>query len=365
MAKEVSELNSGKRFSSYHLDARRKLLKSLLIAVLIVTSCALSMNVLYRNYSAIYMNLLLLACGAGLLVRAWRATDIARVSLLLTVSLGSVIALIQYGNSTQYPAILVVWLFLLPPIYTHLMGAKKGLVLTIVILSLGFLGAFTTGIEDLLPGQPWRAVVNICLISVSISAIAYFSARERDFVEQALRALANTDPLTNLKNRNYFTERFRQEFSRSGREEVPLSLILLDLDNFKLINDSYGHAGGDASLVATAAAIVGSVRDQDVVARMGGEEFMVLVMDTDQQGAAVLAENLRGIIEATLVPELDNKAVLTASFGVAQLRSEDACFEPLYRRADIALYHAKKTGRNKVVAFSNGLIRSRESEAVA
>jgi diguanylate cyclase (GGDEF)-like protein/PAS domain S-box-containing protein len=185
-----------------------------------------------------------------------------------------------------------------------------------------------------------------------------------------LTRLATTDGLTGIANRRRFDEALEHEWSRASREELPLTLLLLDVDRFKLFNDRYGHQDGDACLHAVAQAIAGCAeRPADLVARYGGEEFVVLLPDTDAEGAAILAERVRCAIASLQVPHAANAAhggVVTASIGSATLvpsaRRDMASTLPggpaeLIAAADRMLYEAKRSGRNRV-APASGLPRS-------
>jgi len=173
-------------------------------------------------------------------------------------------------------------------------------------------------------------------------------ARElRDALAEQAR-LAVTDPLTGLHNRRHLQEALTVEVARARRSGAPLSLVVLDLDYFKRINDTYGHDAGDAALVQTAERLRAVARAGDVVARHGGEEFAWLLPDTTAEGAAELAERLRSALAATPVdlPEY-GPVVLSGSLGVAALAPGDTG-ATLSRDADRALYRAKGRGRNRV-----------------
>ncbi|TWF54675.1 GGDEF domain-containing protein [Neorhizobium alkalisoli] len=163
---------------------------------------------------------------------------------------------------------------------------------------------------------------------------------------QKLRRQAMTDPLTGLGNRRWLNERVSQERARAERQVEPLSVITFDLDHFKSINDRYGHDTGDAVIVATGQLVSGALRAYDLAARIGGEEFCIILPKTRQAEAAIMAERLRTILESTLVPPL-RQGRLTASFGVYEARSGESLQEML-AISDKALYEAKRSGRNCV-----------------
>ena len=157
------------------------------------------------------------------------------------------------------------------------------------------------------------------------------------------------DALTGLRNRRSFLEAWEEALQRSRRSGKPMSLVLGDLDHFKRINDTHGHACGDAVLRAVAQAIRDSVRAQDVVSRWGGEEFMLLLPDTDLAGARHVAESTRLAIKALRVEHAGSSFEVTLSLGVCEHRPERSMEENI-AEADAALYQAKQEGRDRVVA---------------
>lgn len=168
----------------------------------------------------------------------------------------------------------------------------------------------------------------------------------------ALRKLATTDPLTGVGNRRELDERLQLELRRASRSLEPLSLLFLDVDHFKKYNDRFGHEAGDAVLARLATLLQQTVRSSDTVARFGGEEFVILLPDTDEEGARTLAEKLR----ETVAHRLPGAVPVTASLGAATCRpptGRSADFRMQARRllasADRAVYEAKHVGRNRVV----------------
>jgi diguanylate cyclase (GGDEF)-like protein len=166
---------------------------------------------------------------------------------------------------------------------------------------------------------------------------------------QALRS-AQHDPLTGLYNRTALEEQIQREIQIARRHETPLSMMLIDLDHFKRINDRHGHSTGDLALNRMASALNACVRDSDLLFRYGGEEFVVLLANTDQASAESVAERVLACIRETPV-ELDQQGPLhlTASAGVTSLRPEDDS-TTLFERADQAMYAAKSAGRDRSTA---------------
>lgn len=168
-------------------------------------------------------------------------------------------------------------------------------------------------------------------------------------VNARLEMLASTDPLTGLLNRRRFLELATAEQLRADRHDRPLSVLLIDLDHFKRVNDAHGHRMGDAVLRTAAGVLSGAIRSSDLAARFGGEELVLLLPETDLTGAAGMAERLRHAFAATPT-SLDGVEVrVTASLGVAAWRGPGESLETLLHRADQALYAAKHAGRDKVM----------------
>lgn len=163
---------------------------------------------------------------------------------------------------------------------------------------------------------------------------------------QQLRELSITDGLTALKNARYFREALQQACDFADRSGTPLTLVMVDLDHFKRVNDEFGHAIGDRVLAHAARAILANVRSSDIACRVGGEEFAIICPDSAPEAAGNVAERIRACLQATPVSEAGGRPV-TASFGLA-LRGARLTPDALFRRADAALYDAKQQGRNRV-----------------
>jgi diguanylate cyclase (GGDEF)-like protein len=161
------------------------------------------------------------------------------------------------------------------------------------------------------------------------------------------------DGLTRVYNRQYFDERISSEFSYAYRHFIPLSVIMVDLDKFKSVNDTYGHPVGDIVLKTVSATIMRIIRTEDMLSRYGGEEFVILARNTDAQSVYVLAERIRTAVEQQVVPVSSGVIRQTISLGTSTLENRNVANPAeLVAAADEALYHAKKTGRNRSVQAS-------------
>jgi diguanylate cyclase (GGDEF)-like protein len=197
------------------------------------------------------------------------------------------------------------------------------------------------------------AVNYVVALTFVLTTSGWIIALLRRRIEQLasdLASEAHTDSLTALANRRGFDERFKLEVARAARTGRPLSLIICDLDRFKMVNDELGHGEGDAALRRAAAAIAASVRSIDAVSRLGGEEFAILLPNASQVEAFVVAERIRmGVLEEFA----EHPVPLTASCGFACLDGDRADAQKLFHGADAALYRAKRAGRNCSIAYDS------------
>lgn len=177
---------------------------------------------------------------------------------------------------------------------------------------------------------------------------------ERKRGEAALRDLAWRDPLTRELNRGHFMERANEELRSAQAQEVPVGLVMLDLDNFKEINDQYGHAAGDTVLQTVCKRWRSVLRSVDLLGRIGGEEFAILLPDSDEQVTLAVAERLRASIASQPICSADLNIQCTVSGGIAMATVHDKSIQSMLIRADNALYRAKHNGRNRMEAVDAG-----------
>lgn len=191
--------------------------------------------------------------------------------------------------------------------------------------------------------------VNIVGLCFMLSVGAYVQAWLIGKSTAALRRVASTDALTGLLNRRSFGEIAERELARCRRSGSPLAMLLGDIDFFKRINDTHGHAAGDHVLQTVANLLPAALREYDCVARWGGEEFVVLLPDTDREHALIIAERLRAGV-AGIHPQFEGELIpVTMTLGVAQYATDDN-WHAIVARADEALYRGKHAGRNRVEA---------------
>ncbi|UXI02456.1 GGDEF domain-containing protein [Photobacterium sp. TY1-4] len=216
--------------------------------------------------------------------------------------------------------------------------------------SLLFIGHFIDVVDEFIRSCHTLDILEDLCQSFGFLLLLLTSARWVKFHRQQnrkMKYLAETDSLTGLLNRRAFTQSAQTMLDNAEGQETPFSLILLDIDHFKLVNDNYGHLTGDHVLYSVGQTIQASLRQEDLLSRFGGEEFVILLNHTTLADAKQITERIRSAIEALRIDHKHTQLQCTASFGVACLPSSEANITALIKNADQALYQAKALGRNR------------------
>lgn len=252
-----------------------------------------------------------------------------------------------------------LWIYVLPPVAMFFAGVVYGVITVAVFITLCSYILFAA--------DGWFVVAQYTTefklrLLYSFATVTFLSAfyehsRQTSFnivkdISDKFEKQAQQDTLTRLPNRRGIQQFIEFESARARRQKKPLTLILCDIDRFKRVNDQYGHDGGDVVLKHVSDLFKASIREQDGVARWGGEEFLFVLPDTEESNAVVLAEKVRETLATSPVDIQQKNVVITASFGVAQIDFEQGLDKAL-TLADKALYKAKEKGRNKVLSASS------------
>ena len=244
--------------------------------------------------------------------------------------------------------------FLLMFIPAIVIGTRMSRAVPMVAVLLAFylgLEHVSSVVGPLSPLEPGHLLiaraVNVALVFGMFYAMAAYYRKTVIAAEQRLLQMATTDPLTGLDNRSHFQARALSELARSRRTREPVSLLLADVDLFKRINDDFGHDAGDKVLRNLSELLRGGLRETDVLARWGGEEFIALLPSSDEEAAAQLAERVRSLVESAPIDVAGRAVSVTMSFGVTTCRGAED-LEAATSRADQALYASKNGGRNRV-----------------
>ncbi|MDR1849260.1 MAG: GGDEF domain-containing protein, partial [Zoogloeaceae bacterium] len=169
---------------------------------------------------------------------------------------------------------------------------------------------------------------------------------------ETLKESSLRDPMTGLNNRRYLEEYIETLLANVRRQQIHLAIMMLDLDYFKMVNDTYGHDAGDTVLKALSEVLKQTVRSSDMIIRYGGEEFLIILQDTEEPDADQVAENIRSAVEKIRVNAGGTVLQKTISIGLSDYPKDSTTFWQAIKFADIALYNAKQTGRNRVVRFN-------------
>ncbi|MFN3076551.1 MAG: diguanylate cyclase [Alphaproteobacteria bacterium] len=199
------------------------------------------------------------------------------------------------------------------------------------------------------PGDETRVLELIPYVNVYLRETAPVLETKR--LMETLRESTLRDPMTGLNNRRFLEEYAEAMVANAHRRKSHLSILMLDLDHFKMVNDTYGHAAGDTVLKSLAKVMREAVRASDLVIRYGGEEFLIILLDTEAEGADRVAENIRAAVEKMSIHVGGTTLKKTISIGVADFPMDSDTFWQAVKFADVALYRAKETGRNRVVRF--------------
>lgn len=275
-----------------------------------------------------------------------------KVSILLPVLTG-LFLMASYALTGQLGILLVS---LLPCLHAQFLGytrlSRMMLVGTAVVYGAGLWMNYphTLGFT-----QQFDGVIMLLVLAPFAITLLHFGRSTSGLVKstadqvEKLQSLAATDGLTGLINRRQFNHQLHAEISRACRHNKPLSLALFDLDDFKKINDFYGHQVGDRILKELGLLIKNNIRESDIPARYGGEEFALILPETSQVEAYDTLERLRAMIERTVFCLPDNPITATISMGIAQLDFKHGTSFEIIEQADTALYEAKRQGKNRVV----------------
>lgn len=249
----------------------------------------------------------------------------------------------------------ILWFYTNIPCVFILLGQRAGWVITFLTM-VGFVVGNGHLERPYSPSALATGVLAMLYLGVSFYAyvdrsMSYFK-RMRDYNSQ-LHDLASHDPLTRVFNVGAYYRACDQQIHASQRVNQPFAVLFIDLDHFKSINDTYGHAVGDDVLRTVAQILQKTVRRSDIVGRIGGEEFSVFLPNTQLQGAQQLAETLRGAIESIHIEMNGVRLKITASIGVAAKRFDQETMQTIQQHADQAMYQAKRGGRNRVSTFGS------------
>ncbi|MGM0451218.1 MAG: GGDEF domain-containing protein [Pseudomonadota bacterium] len=329
------------------IEAQRRVLLKWLLVLTVVFTAGFSVLNLFRSMYALAALELLVAVFAGVMLWALPRSRNLQVWSFLYLSilfLMLLVALMSPGLSDK----VFVWFFLIPVMAHFIHGRRIGLVLSLVLLSVAWLVYYQRHFD----APALREMVgftNVVACSLVLTAGVYAYEYSRELAEERLHRLAATDSLTGLANRKHLRELLDLTMTEAHETGAPFSLLSLDLDHFKSVNDRHGHDVGDQVLREVARILTQRLRQADTPARWGGEEFLVLLPGTDGAGAERLAEALRQALAEARILAGDEVLTITASMGIAEFPGDGSTLRDMLIAADNRLYSAKNSGRDRVV----------------
>lgn len=324
---------------------RRSVLRALLWATVVCGAIFGGLNLHAGNPSLAIAELVMMAYAVTLLLVVRRA---ARLDLWILLFLMPFFGVMLYAIANPKVDVTVFsWVFLIPILSHLLLGRRIGALVAALFLLCAavifYLRYDGFGIDVL-------SAANIGLCAICIFGFSYVHELSRERTETELRRLASTDALTALPNRARFQEVLPRECLRAQSDGTAFALLLLDLDYFKRVNDTYGHEAGDMALRFVADFLRGRLRAADFVCRLGGEEFGILLSGASRAQAVRRGETLRQQLAAAPWRYRDEQVTLTMSLGVAEYGVDGRDLKTLFAAADERLYRAKAEGRNRLVA---------------
>lgn len=329
------------------IEAQRRALLHWLLVLTAVFTLGFSLLNLSRG--------ILLVAAAELFVAAFAATLIFVIPRSQNIQLWSflyifvlfgmlVTALLTPGLSNK----VFVWFYLIPVLAHFIHGRHPGLALSLGYLAVAWVLYYYRYYDT--PGLlEWVGLTNVVACSLVLTGGVYAYEYSREQAEERLQQLASTDSLTGLPNRKHLRELLDHTLEECGRVGAGFSILEMDLDHFKLVNDCYGHDVGDQVLEQVAAVLKRRLRRADTSARWGGEEFMVLLPGTDREGATLVAETIREELAGSPIRIKGDELSITTSIGIAEFPADGSTVRELLIAADNRLYEAKYHGRDQVV----------------
>lgn len=327
---------------------RRQVLKALLWITLSGGLFFSVVNLLHDNWILAMLELAYAGVSAYMLTLIDRTPHLQVLTAIYLIPFFSIMILAVSQAQTTFAVF--AWVQTIPIICYMLLGLRLGMLSSVLFVSIG-LWSFGRRFwsDGWLPNL--EIVTNLGLASLMIMLFAHIYERSRLLNEKRLTEQATTDPLTGLANRVKLAEIFERERAHAQRNGTPLSLVFLDIDHFKQINDRFGHDVGDRALEHFAATLSQRLRINDLFSRLGGEEFAILLPGSSAIQARGIAEALRECLAHDPLHLADQAIPMTLSAGIAELGSDGLSLDELLLTADRRTYSAKRAGRNQVIAW--------------
>lgn len=329
-------------------DHRRLLLLFLIALMIISAGWYVPVNIRMNQTPIAVLQSVLFAFGCWLFYSTWRNPYARWRAVLFLVPMFSVMVFAMSFPTSSMSVF--VWVFIMPVLSYFLAGRSLGFPIAFVFVA----AAFAVHLVRLGPDSEVFSTINISNVGIALLTIwlvTHLYEQNRQVVTRKLELLATTDSLTQLYNRRQLDEVFPRVVAPAERHDSLLALLVMDLDMFKQINDTWGHDAGDTVLTHVASLMRDNVRASDWIFRTGGEEFCILLPDTNRSGAQTVAESIRQAITDTPCSFKGVTIDLSASIGIAVYPTDGEGLAHLFSIADSRMYTAKQRGRNQVVSY--------------
>jgi diguanylate cyclase (GGDEF)-like protein len=325
---------------------RKAVLKALLVLTMLGGTLFATLNLLTGSY---LMALVEITMGAYAILVFWAIRDTRYLERwIVAYAIPFFTAMMFAIAIPRASATVHAWVLLVPIISHLLMGRRLGLAMSVFYMSIAGVIFLLQHHDDptMMQALP---IANIAIISLCILVFSHVYEVTREQSQRQLLRIAQTDTLTGLANRARLSDIFEREQQRAQRYNTPMAILALDLDHFKEVNDRYGHETGDLALQHVARIFRECLRATDLPARLGGEEFGILLTNTNGQQGLEVAEKIRIAIASTPLTVNNDVVRLTLSGGVAEFGPDGETLRQLVREADKRLYEAKDRGRNLII----------------
>ncbi len=317
---------------------------------------------LVQNQTAIIVGLILLGVCIVFFHYIWPASSSMRWALLVEISILTAFITFVLWHTGKIQSPLMSLYFLVIIICALALDARLTLIKVAVISGCCFLLACN---EETIGSFSFSANIGFVMLFVCFWLVAYLAtmlSRQTDLSKKHIQHLSETDYLTGLYNMRSFVTLARREHKRASRQGYPFAILMLDADNLKGVNDTYGHESGSNMIKHLAKDIRANLRSSDIAARFGGDEFLVLLTEADAVHSFTAAERIRKTIEASPLNVAGGTVSITVSIGIACYPGHGDSVEEMINRADNAMYGSKRQGKNKTLLYSEELAKEAEPQ---
>jgi diguanylate cyclase (GGDEF)-like protein len=328
-------------------EGQRSIIRIVFVGTGSVLGCFSLMQFAAGNYLFALFELI---CTAGLLFGAWQVGEVRNFQLwlygYLVSTIGFLLYIIVMPDASQ---VAYVWGYIVPILTYLLVGRFKGALITVAYTILAT-WLYMRNREFSLEPSELIDLANAIGCAVMVTMFMHLFESRRAAAHHQLQLMARTDGLTGVATRGSFQQFLDQSILESERSQSRFVLVILDIDHFKVVNDRWGHDAGDQALRHVCGVLGQRLRNSDCLGRLGGEEFGLLLRNTDRAGAEPLIEYLREQLCSNPLRYRDQEIALSATFGLAEWPVDGATTEELYREADKRLYRGKASGRNQLIS---------------